>query len=153
MRSARRGLFRPPAGDFQLSARVTVGFADAFDAGVLLVWAGEQHWAKLCFERSPRGDPMAVSVVTRGSSDDANGFTVPPGEPLWLRVSRIGSAWAFHAHPQDRPWAFVRHFLLDEPTPAAVGFEAQSPVGAGCPVAFDEIAFTPTTLPDLRDGS
>ncbi|WP_208867453.1 DUF1349 domain-containing protein [Streptomyces himastatinicus] len=40
-------LGQPPAGDFQLSARVSVGFSSTFDAGVLLLWIDERHWAKL----------------------------------------------------------------------------------------------------------
>ena len=51
-------------GDFMLSARVTVGFASTYDAGVLLLYAGERSWAKLCFEYSPQRQPMIVSVVT-----------------------------------------------------------------------------------------
>src|SRR5262245_7469580 len=52
----------PPTQDFQLSARVTVEFASMFDAGALLLWIDERHWAKLCFEFSPAGEPMIVSV-------------------------------------------------------------------------------------------
>src|SRR5262245_8226477 len=37
----------PPTGDFQLRARVTVDFASRFDAGVLLLWIDQRHWAKL----------------------------------------------------------------------------------------------------------
>jgi regulation of enolase protein 1 (concanavalin A-like superfamily) len=57
-------------GDFQLSASVTVDFQSTYDAGVLVVYAHEHAWAKLCFEYSPQGQPMVVSVVTRGVSDD-----------------------------------------------------------------------------------
>ena len=49
----------PPAGDFQLSARATVGFGAAYDAGVLLLWIDERHWGKLCFEYSPAREPVA----------------------------------------------------------------------------------------------
>ncbi len=66
----------PPDGDFQLSARVSVEFASTYDAGVLLLWIDDRHWGKLCFEFSPDGEPMIVSVVTRGVSDDANAFVV-----------------------------------------------------------------------------
>ena len=66
--NAPRVLARP-AGDFQLSARVTVDFAATFDAGVLVLYEHGGAWAKLCFERSPLGEPMVVSVVTRGVSD------------------------------------------------------------------------------------
>ena len=77
MLNAATLLGAPPEGDFQLSARVTVDFASTFDAGVLLLWIDERHWGKLCFEFSPAGEPMVVSVVCRGVSDDANAFVFP----------------------------------------------------------------------------
>lgn len=138
-------------GDFQLSARVTVGFEATYDAGVLLLWAGERQWAKLCFERSPQGQPMIVSVVTRGTSDDANGFVVE-GNTAWLRVSRIGPAYAFHASTDGVYWLFVRYVGLGTDA-AEVGFEAQAPTGAGCSVTFEQITFVRQRLSDLRDGS
>ena len=141
-----------PEGDFQLSARVTVGFAATYDAGVLLLWADEGLWAKLCFEFSPAGEAMVVSVVTRGVSDDANAFVVT-GRSVWLRVSRVDRAYAYHASTDGDHWQFVRFFSLGEPAPVRLGFEAQSPTGDGCPVSFDEIRFVPRRLGDLRDGS
>lgn len=152
--NAPRALGSPPAGDFQLSARVSVQFGQTYDAGALLVWAGESHWAKLCFERSPQGETMPVSVVTRGRSDDANGAAAPPDQPIWLRISRLGPAWAFHASRDGLMWSFVRHFTLDAPAPApvSVGFVAQSPLGDGCRVTFDHITFTAARLADLRSG-
>jgi uncharacterized protein len=142
----------PPDEDFQLAARVTVGFRYTFDAGVLVVWLDERAWAKLCFEYSPQGKPMAVTVVTRGSSDDANGFTVD-GNQLWLRASRLGGAWAFHASTDGAYWQFVRYFTLGAMGEVSVGFEAQSPTGPGCEVTFDQITYKPERLADLRDGS
>lgn len=142
-----------PEGDFQLSARVTVGFASAFDAGVLLLWADERHWAKLCFEFSPAGEPMVVSVVCRGVSDDANAFTVN-GRSVWLRISRIDRAYAYHASLDGKAWQMIRVFVLNDQTPRdRIGFEGQSPTGEGCSVTFDEIRFLPERLADLRDGS
>jgi regulation of enolase protein 1 (concanavalin A-like superfamily) len=142
-----------PAGDFQLSARVTVDFAATFDAGVLLLWADERRWAKLCFEFSPAGEPMIVSVVCRGVSDDANAFVVP-GRSVWLRVSRLDRAYAYHASVDGKAWQMIRFFVLADGTVRdRVGFEAQSPTGDGCRVAFDEIRFVPERLADLRDGS
>jgi regulation of enolase protein 1 (concanavalin A-like superfamily) len=143
----------PPAGDFQFSARVTVGFRAQYDAGVLLLWLDDHHWAKLCFEFSPAQDPMVVSVVTRGVSDDANAFTVP-GRSVWLRVSRIGGVYAYHASTDGTSWTMVRVFsLTDEPARHQVGFEVQSPTGDGCTVTFDDVRFASRTLSDLRDGS
>jgi len=140
----------PPEGEFRLSTRVGVTFASAFDAGALLLWAGEQRYAKLCFEASPLR-PTVVSVVTRGTSDDANAFEVP-GDAVWLRVARVARAYAFHASLDGVWWTFVRHFDLGGDA-VRVGFAAQSPTGDGCVATFDEITFVPKGLADLRDGS
>ena len=143
----------PPEGDFQLSARVTVGFQATYDAGVVMLWLDERHWAKLCFELSPSAEPMVVSVVTRGVSDDANAFVVPE-RSVWLRVSRVDRTYAFHASTDAATWRMVRVFSLgDSVSDHQVGFEAQSPTGDGCTVTFDDIGFTEHRLTDLRDGS
>ena len=143
----------PPAGDFQLHARVQVNFAAQFDAGVLFLWADEQHWAKLCFELSPAGQPMVVSVVTRKLSDDANAFVVAD-QSVWLRVSRVDSVYAYHASLDGNTWELVRVFHLDDDVAEhLVGLEAQSPTGEGCRVTFDELRFTSERLVHLRDGS
>ena len=142
-----------PVGDFQLRARVTVDFAAKYDAGALLLWFDETFWAKLCFEFSPAGERMVVSVVNRGVSDDANGFVV--GDPwVWLRVSRLGRVWAFHASTDGAHWRLIRAFGLDADAAALqIGLEAQSPTGDGCTVSFEGLRFSTETLGDLRDGS
>ncbi|GAB3283545.1 DUF1349 domain-containing protein [Kineosporia babensis] len=142
-----------PAGDFQFSARVGVDFGTTFDAGVLLVRVDETHWAKLCFEYSPAGEPMVVSVVCRGVADDANAFVVEQ-RTVWLRVSRIGETFGFHASVDGRVWQLIRYFTLGTVgRPFEFGFEAQSPMGEGCAVRFDEVSYRPQKLADLRDGS
>ncbi|HKR70788.1 MAG TPA: DUF1349 domain-containing protein [Streptosporangiaceae bacterium] len=156
---AGRLVGKPPAGDFSLAAKVTVEFASKYDAGVLVLHAGERRWAKLCFELSPQLTPMAVTVVTRGSSDDCNSFEVE-GNSLWLRMTRHGAAWAFHASHDGSWWRLLRYFALGaddrsgRPDPdATVGFLAQSPTGQGCEATFEQISFRSVALSDLRDGS
>ena len=147
-------LLGAPEGDFQLIARVTVGFRGAFDAGVLYVHVGERAWAKLCLEYSP-DVPTVCTVVTRGHSDDANSFTVD-GSSVWLRVSRTGRAFAFHASRDGERWTFVRLFTLadeKETGAALVGFMTQSPMGEGCVVTYESIEFRPAWPLDLRDGN
>nr|WSW69941.1 DUF1349 domain-containing protein [Streptomyces sp. NBC_00995] len=151
---APRLLGTAPAGDFQLIARVRVGFAAAFDAGVLYLHVGDRDWAKICLELSP-DRPTICTVVTRGHSDDVNSFVVD-GDTYWLRLSRTGNAFACHASPDGEKWTFVRVFALGGPEAAAhasVGFLVQSPTGEGCEAGFDRIEFRPTGLADLRDGS
>jgi hypothetical protein len=143
----------PPHGDFQFSTCVSVDFAFTYDAGVLILWIDDANWSKLCFEYSPAGTPMIVSVVTRGVSDDADAFVVD-GQTVWLRVSRIGHAFAYHASLDGSIWRLIRYFALaDSSTPPRLGFEVQSPTGDGCLARFGEIQFMREPLRDLRDGS
>lgn len=155
---AGRLLGTPPAGDFRFSARVSVDFASTFDAGVLLVHAGDRHWAKLCYEYSPQQVPTAVTVVTRGSSDDSNSFETD-GSPLWMRITRTGAAWAFHASRDGAYWRLLRYFAFGDAAAAGaaaaarIGLMPQSPAGDGCVVSFDQITFTPGAPANLRDGT
>jgi regulation of enolase protein 1 (concanavalin A-like superfamily) len=141
-----------PNGDFVLSARVTVDFAASFDAGALVLFGDEHVWAKLCFECSPDLEPMVVSVVTRDVSDDCNSFAID-ADHVWLRVSRIGPAFAFHASTDGALWKLIRHFALPVTEKLLVGFEAQSPLGAGCTASFTEVRYEAQTLSDLRSGA
>jgi uncharacterized protein len=139
-------------GDYLLSARVTVDFAATYDAGVLVLHEREDLWAKLCFEYSPQRQPMVVSVVTRGVSDDCNSFVVD-GTSVWLRIARLGPAFAFHASTDGERWILVRQFALDGAGASSVGFLAQSPTGEGCAVAFEQISYRAERLDDVRSGS
>jgi regulation of enolase protein 1 (concanavalin A-like superfamily) len=142
----------PADRDFTLSARVSVDFGNVFDAGVLLLHVTEHRWAKLCYELSPQRHPTAVTVVTRGTSDDSNSFATEGG-PVWLRITRKGRAWAFHASTDSAWWHLLRYFTLGEASGARVGFLAQSPKGWGCTAVFDQVAYRPGGPADLRDGS
>ncbi|MEV0882874.1 DUF1349 domain-containing protein [Streptomyces microflavus] len=141
------------SGDFRLLARVRPGLAAAGDAGALHLHLGDRDWAKLCLEHSS-GLATICSVVTRGHSDDANAFVVEEGV-CWLRLSRTGNAYAFHASADGETWTFVRVFTLGtekERAAARVGFLVQSPTGEGCGAVFDRIAFAAGGVEDLRDG-
>jgi hypothetical protein len=61
-----------PAENFVLSTKVKVNFGSKRDAGALMLWADDHHWAKFSLELSPEKQPTVVTVVTRGVSDDCN---------------------------------------------------------------------------------
>jgi hypothetical protein len=124
-----------PKTEFMLAAHVDVSFASAFDA----------------FEYSPQKQPMIVSVVTRGESDDSNAVVLDTSS-VWLRVSGLGDAHAFHYSTDGELWHFVRYFRLDTYGSVDVGFEAQSPLGTGCVARFTEISYAPVRLAGLRTG-
>lgn len=145
-----RLVFDPP-GDFMLSASVSVPFASTYDAGVLLVHADAVRWGKLCFEFSPQGQPMIVSVVTKGDSDDCNSVVID-GNRVRLRIARIGRAFAFHYSTDGAWWHMVRYFNLGDAERISAGFSAQSPTGTGCAVTFEDIRFDARTLANVRSG-
>ena len=144
-------LFRPPDTTFQLQAKVTVDFAGTYDAGTIFLYVHDTLWAKLCFEYSPQDQPMVVSVVTRGVSDDCNSVIIED-RSVYLRLYRQDQVLAFHYSRDGRSWHFVRHFSLGDLGQAQVGFSAQSPVGQGCQVVFSEIRYTSRPISDLRNG-
>jgi regulation of enolase protein 1 (concanavalin A-like superfamily) len=141
-----------PGGDFQLKARVSAPLAATFDAAGLVVWASPTAWGKLEIECSPQGEPMIVSVVTRGVSDDANALILPRAD-AWLRIARDGETIAFHASVDGRWWSLIRSFTFAGAGDASAGFQVQSPTGAGLQGRFDEIEWKPGALDNLRDGS
>lgn len=149
--NAPAALFAATDENFTLSAQVTVEFESTFDAGVLQVRVAEDVWGKLCFEYSPQGQPMVVSVVTRGVSDDCNSVPIESYN-VYLRVARIGPTFAFHYSLDGVYWQFVRYFSLGEVKGLRAGFAAQSPTGNGCAARFSEIVYQVKTLGDLRGG-
>jgi uncharacterized protein len=151
--NSARALTQAPPAPWRFSAKVTVDFAARYDAGVLLLWIDERNFAKLCFERSPQGDPMVVSVVTRGESDDSNGWVVA-GSTVWLRITAVTpDVYAFHAGTDGETWQLARYFRLRGPAPARFGIAAQSPEGSGCTASFSHFALSRTGPDDLRNGS
>lgn len=144
-------LMTPPDANFLLSAKVSVAFVSAFDAGVLQIRCKEDLWAKLCFEYSPQGHPMVVSVVTRGVSDDCNSVEIAQSE-IYLRVARTPKTIAFHYSQDGRFWQFVRFFSLGECENVRVGFSAQSPTGKQCSAVFSEMNYRAGSLNDNRSG-
>ena len=149
--NAPGAFFAVDAPDVLLSAKLTVDFASDFDAGALFVYDRDDLWGKLCFEYSPRKEPMIVSVINRGTSDDCNGVVID-GNQVYLRVAKLGDVFAFHYSTDGRFWHFVRYFTLGPLQDLKLGFSAQSPTGEGCTVAFSEIAYSQERLQDRRSG-
>lgn len=137
---------------FTLLAHVSVEFASTFDAGVLVLWADADHWAKLCFEFSPQGEPMVVSVVNnRGVSDDCNSVALDRRD-VWLRVTRISPSFALHYSLDGTTWRMVRYFTLYKQEALRVGFSSQSPTGQGCRATFNQIRYAPVAVTEIRSG-
>ena len=112
---------------------------------------GKTHWAKLCFEATDIGTHAAVSVVTNGISDDANGADLE-AERLWLQVVRQGDLFGMHYSLDGASWRMVRYFALPLPRQVQVGLVAQSPTGPGTSVDFHSFSVEPRRVADMRAG-
>ena len=60
-------------GDFILKVKVSHDFKETYDSASVMVMVDDTHWAKCCYELTDFGTHAAVSVVTKGDSNDANG--------------------------------------------------------------------------------
>lgn len=136
-------------GPATLTATVTPAFADTFDAGVLMAYETDSAWAKLCFERAPDGRVLVVSVVTNGTSDDANAFEVMR-DSVHLRVSCLGGAYAFHASLDGSTWELIRFFRLGGAATCHVGIGVQAPMGSGCSADFAGVRIETGANEDIR---
>jgi regulation of enolase protein 1 (concanavalin A-like superfamily) len=144
-------LWLPMAGDFTARAHVRPAFDSTYDSGVLMIRHDEHTWAKLCFEKTDFGTTAAVSVVTRGLSDDANGVDLAVPD-LWLQACRAGDVIALHYALDGRDWRMVRIFSLPMPPSVKVGIVAQCPVGPGTTVDFLHFSVEAGLPANLRAG-
>lgn len=148
--NSARLLFTPDPV-FLLSAYAQAELVATYDAAVLMLYVDDRHWAKLCLERSPQGQPMIVSVVTNDTSDDCNSVVLEQ-PAAWLRVASFGQAFALHYSLDNTTWHFVRYFALRQTAGLRAGFSVQAPTGSGCQITFSQIRYTAAELADLRSG-
>jgi regulation of enolase protein 1 (concanavalin A-like superfamily) len=140
-------LFKPDA-DYVLSTKVTINFANKWDAGALMLWGDDHHWAKLSYEFSPGSVPTLVTVVTRGLSDDCNSKELK-NNSAYLRIAKSARTYIFYFSEDGREWQILRTFSLDTEMPIRVGFEAQSPAGTGAVAKFSAITYEPHRISNI----
>ena len=137
-----------PGPDYVLSVRVTVQFTTKWDAGALMLWGDDHHWAKLSYEFSPDQKPTLVTVVTRGLSDDCNSLSLT-GDSVYLRIAKSGNTYVFYFATDGKNWQILRTFSLDTELPIRVGFESQSPEGSGAIAKFSAITYDPHRISNI----
>jgi len=134
-------LLLAPEADYVLSARIALNFITKWDAGALMLWGDDHHWAKLSFELSPGKRPTLVTVVTPGLSDDCNSKEVR-GHSIYSRIAKSGATYVFYFSTDAHNWQILRTFsLATDDLPLRVAFEAQSPAGSGTDVNFSSINY------------
>jgi len=137
-----RLLFKPDA-DFSLSAKITVDFHERWDAGDLIVYNDELHWAKFCFEADFNHQPRVVSVVCNGIADDCNSMPIE-GNVMYYRIagSLHGKKMVLYCSTDGDSWFPIRFFFLKSTESLRIGFCVQSPAGEGCTASFEAIQYS-----------
>jgi uncharacterized protein len=121
------------------------------DAGALMARLDAHHWGKLCYESTSFGTTAAVSVVTNGVSDDANGADLSLPE-VWLQMCRAGDIFGLHYSLDGSSWRMVRLFKLPMLKTIKIGLVAQCPTGPSTTIDFLSFSVEPRTVKDLRAG-
>jgi len=138
-------------GDFVARVKVSLEFRDTYDSACLMVMKDLTHWAKACYELTDFGTHAAVSVVTNGLSDDANGCEMDC-EAIWLQVCRQGQSFAFHYSLDGETFHMMRFFHLPVEEKVRLGLAAQAPVGQGGMRRFEQLAIERRSVSNLRAG-
>lgn len=139
-------------GDFVARAQVRAPHSNLhWDAGTIMARQDSLHWVKVCYERTDWGVMAAVSVVTNGTSDDANGVELGLPE-VWLQIHRAGDVFGLHYSADGQTWRMVRLLRMAMPAAIKVGLVAQCPGGPGVAIDFLSFSLEHRTVKDLRAG-
>ncbi len=138
-------------GDFVLKVKVSHDFKDTYDSASVMVMKDQNCWAKCCFELTDFGTHAAVSVVTKGDSDDANGCNLE-GKTVWRQVFRGGNNFSFHYSVDGINFYMMRYFLLPVDPVIKVGLWAQAPVGNGGIRVYKNLSIEKRTERNIRAG-
>lgn len=136
---------------FTFTARVTPTFVETYDAGALYLWVKDDVWLKMAFEMDERRRTRMVTVRTTGTSDD-NNHDVVTAPSVHMKISSDAQTVGFYYSLDERSWQLIRLFRNDYPDKLWLGVSAQSPVGNGASVTFENVALTQTSVADFRLG-
>ncbi|UOG77613.1 DUF1349 domain-containing protein (plasmid) [Hymenobacter tibetensis] len=136
---------------FTLTAKVTPEFLEMYDAGVLYIYSKDDLWQKFAFERDERGKTRIVSVRTIGTSDD-NNHDVVTRNNVYLKISSDTKTVGFYYSLDKTTWQLARLYKNDYPTRTWVGISAQSPIGQGSTVQFEDCSLTQISVTNFRSG-
>jgi len=136
---------------FTFTAKVTPTFIDTYDAGAMYVYLNEKMWVKFAFERDERMRTRIVSVRTIETSDDNNHDAVD-NKSVYMKISSDTKTIAYYYSLDNKNWQLVRLYRNEYPNEIWFGLSAQSPLGNGTTVTFEECSFTESCIKDFRMG-
>lgn len=136
---------------FTFSAKVTPTFVETYDAGALYVYLDEASWVKFAFERDERARTRIVTVRTIGTSDD-NNHDVVTSAGVTLKIASDTRTIGYYYCLDEQTWQLVRLYRNDYSEQIWLGVSAQSPLGNGTTVVFEDCLLTASGIRDFRSG-
>ena len=143
-------LNREVQGDFVVKALVEPDFSSQWNAVSLMVYSDSLHWIKFAFENSDATGPGIVSVVTKTTSDDANGAILNEEKSIWLAIARKGNLYSIHWSRDGMNYKMARLTSIQTPEKILLGLEFQSPVGSLAKHKVHHFQLDNFTVDDLR---
>ena len=144
-------LYQEVEGDFVVKALVQPDFSDQWNAVALMLHIDSLNWIKFAFENSDATGPSIVTVVTKGTSDDANGVLLNAQPMVWLALVRKGSIYSMHWSVDGESYQMARLTSMANQPSVKVGIEAQSPVGARATHQIHSFELVARTVSNLRN--
>ncbi len=136
---------------FTFTAKVTPKFIDTYDAGTMYIYLNPKLWFKYAFERDERKNTRIVTVRTIETSDD-NNHDVVDNTSVYMKITSDVKTIGFYYSLDKEKWQLVRLFRNDYPGEIWVGLSAQSPIGNGISVTFEDCSLVLSSIKDFRLG-
>lgn len=122
-------LYKEVEGDFVAKALVQPDFSAQWNAVSMMVYLDSLHWIKFAFENSDATGPSIVTVVTKETSDDANGVVLNNEKMIWLAIARNDHIYSMHWSFDGENFKMARLTAMKDQPTVKIGLEMQSPVG------------------------
>jgi len=136
---------------FTFTSKVSPAFLETYDAGALYVYVNSKWWVKYAFERDERKLTRIVTVRTIDTSDD-NNHDVIDSTGVYMKISSDVNTIGYYYSLDKEKWQLVRLYRNDYPAEIWVGLSAQSPIGNGTSVTFEDCILTESSVKDFRMG-
>ncbi len=138
-------------GDFIVKSLVEPDFSSQWNAVAIMMHIDSLNWIKFAFENSDATGRGIVSVVTKSSSDDANGVTLNGEKRLWLAMVRKGNIYSMHWSIDGENFHMARLTAMTNQNVVKIGIEAQSPVGDDATHQIHFFDIQEKSIKDLRN--
>ena len=136
---------------FTFTAKLTPTFTDIYDAGTMYIYLNPELWFKFAFEIDERKKTRMVTVRTTETSDD-NNHDVVENASVYMKISSDVTNIGFYYSLDNINWQMVRLFKNEYPIELWTGLSAQSPVGNGTEVIFEDCRIILNSIEDFRMG-